>query len=109
MVQCDWCDKLFKKPAELAKHKKEYKQVDARKILLYFTRHYFDGKRFVFTLPCMPCTLLPDIRATFDSWYHGLFRHGQVYCFPLRQALCEGSKGKKGEESSRGRWRGGAR
>lgn len=47
MVQCDWCDKLFKKPAELAKHKKEYKQVDARKILLYFTRHYFDGKRFV--------------------------------------------------------------
>lgn len=107
MVQCDWCDKLFKKPAELAKHKKEYKQVDARKI--FYTGIILMANALLFTLPCMPCTLLPDIRATFDSWYRGLFRHGQVYCFPLRPALCEGSKGKKGEESSRGRWRGGAR
>ena len=30
MVQCDWCDKLFKKQADVVKHNKEYKQVDAR-------------------------------------------------------------------------------
>ena len=31
MVQCEWCDKLFKKPADLVKHSKEYMQVDSRK------------------------------------------------------------------------------